>query len=113
MQQTMLGNRYAIAGAPAISYSFFPIKRLQLGVTAGASLQERVGCDQAARTSVAPYVAFFNEVWVRNHFSISPILRLNYAASGPYYTTAFNQHSGVLPQGAVWMDFGIGYNFNF
>lgn len=113
MQQTMLGNRYAITGGPAMSYSIFPFKRLQLGAIAGASLQGRVGCEKAARMSVAPYAAIFNEVWVRNHFSISPILRINYAAYGPYYTTALSQHSGVLPQGAVWMDFGIGYNFNF
>jgi hypothetical protein len=41
------------------------------------------------------------------------VVRLNYAAYGPYYTVALSQHSGVFPQGAWWVDFGIGYNFNF
>jgi hypothetical protein len=55
----------------------------------------------------------FNEIWVRNHFSNNPTIRLNYAAYGPYYTVALSQHSGALPQGALWLDLGIGYNFNF
>ena len=112
-QETMFGNRYAVTAAPSARFSFFPIKRMQLGATAGASLQGRVGCERSAKLSVAPYVALFNEVWVRNHFSLSPVVRLNYAAYGPYYTVALSQHSGVLPQGACWVDFGIGYNFNF
>jgi hypothetical protein len=112
-QETMFGNRYAITAAPSARLSFFPVKRLQLGATAGASMQERVGCGRESRFSVTPYVAVFNEVWVRNHFSISPVVRLNYAAYGPYYTVALSHHSGVLPQGALWLDLGIGYNFNF
>jgi hypothetical protein len=112
-QETMFGNRYAVTAAPSARFSIFPVKRLQLGGTAGASLQGRAGCGRAAKLSVAPYVALFSEVWVRNHFSLSPVVRLNYAAYGPYYTVALSQHSGVLPQGACWVDFGIGYNFNF
>jgi len=111
--QTIYGYRYSIAAAPSVRYSFFPVKRLQLGGTAGVSVQERVGADHDAKVSLAPYLAIFNEVWVRNHFSITPVLRFNYAALGPYYTVALSQHSGVLPEGAWWMDFGIGYNFNF
>ena len=112
-QQTLLGTRYAITGAPSVRLAFFPIKRLQLGAVAGVSMQGRVGCSRPANVSAAPFLSVFNEVWVRNHFSISPVLRLNYAAYGPYYTVALSQHSGVLPQGALWLDLGIGYNFNF
>jgi hypothetical protein len=112
-QQTLLGTRYAITGAPSVRLAFFPIQRLQLGAVAGVSMQGRVGCSRPANVSAAPFLSVFNEVWVRNHFSISPVLRLNYAAYGPYYTLALSQHSGVLPQGALWLDLGIGYNFNF
>jgi hypothetical protein len=112
-QQTLLGTRYAITGAPSVRFAFFPVKRMQLGAVAGVSMQGRVGCSRPANVSAAPFLSVFNEVWVRNHFSISPVLRLNYAAYGPYYTLALSQHSGVLPQGALWLDLGIGYNFNF
>jgi hypothetical protein len=112
-QETIFGYRYAITEAPSVRYAFFPVKRFQVGATGGLSLQEFVGCNHAARLSIAPYVAVSSEIWVRNHFSISPILRLNYAAYGPYYTVALSQHSGALPQGACWVDFGIGYNFSF
>jgi hypothetical protein len=76
-------------------------------------MQGRVGASRPAQVSVAPYIELFNQVWVRNHFSISPLIRLNYAAYGPYYTAALSQHSGVLPQGAAWLDLGISYGFNF
>jgi hypothetical protein len=112
-QQTIYGERYAIAGAPSVQFSFFPVKRLQLGAVGGLSVQGRVGCDRPAKMSVAPFIAVLSEVWIRNHFSISPIVRLNYAAYGPYYTVALNDHSGVLPQGTVWLDFGLSYSFNF
>jgi hypothetical protein len=112
-QQTLLGTRYAITGAPSVRLAFFPIKRLQLGAVAGVSLQARVGCERPSNVSAAPFLTVFNEVWVRNHFSINPTIRLNYAAYGPYYTVALSQHSGALPQGALWLDLGIGYNFNF
>lgn len=112
-QETMLGNRYAITAAPCVRLAFFPLKRLQMGAVGGVSVQGRVGCNRPAKASAAPFIALFNEFWVRNHFSISPTIRLNYAAYGPYYTVALSQHSGVLPQGALWIDLGIGYNFNF
>ncbi|HUI92617.1 MAG TPA: hypothetical protein VLX68_10255 [Chitinivibrionales bacterium] len=112
-QETVVGTRYAITGSPAAKVAFFPVKRLQLGAIAGVSLQGRVGCLRPAEVSAAPFITAINEIWVRNHFSISPTLRLNYAAYGPYYTVALSQHSGVLPQGALWLDLGIGYNFNF
>jgi hypothetical protein len=112
-QQTLFGTRYAITGAPSVRFAFFPLKRLQLGAVAGVSVQGRVGCERPADAGVAPFLAVFNEIWVRNHFSINPIVRLNYAAYGPYYTVALSQHSGALPQGALWLDLGIGYNFNF
>jgi hypothetical protein len=112
-QETVFGNRYAITASPSARFSLFPIKRMQLGATAGVSVQGRVGCERPAKISLAPFIALSDEVWVRNHFSLSPIVRLNYAAYGPYYTVALSQHSGVLPQGALWVDFGIGYNFNF
>ena len=112
-QQTLLGSRYAITGAPSVRFAFFPIKRLQLGAVAGVSMQGRVGCSRPANVSAAPFLTVFNEVWIRNHFSISPTIRLNYAAYGPYYTLALSQHSGVLPQGALWLDLGISYHFNF
>jgi hypothetical protein len=112
-QETMYGNRYAITAAPSARLSFFPVRRMQLGATGGVSCQYRVGCSRPEMVGVAPYIALFNEVWVRNHFSITPVVRLNYAAYGPYYTVALSQHSGALPEGACWMDFGIGYNFNF
>jgi hypothetical protein len=112
-QDTPDGERYAITGSPSVRLAFFPVKRLQLGAVAGAEVQGRVGAKRSASASVAPFVALFNEVWVRNHFSISPILRLNYAAYGPLYTAALSQHSGVLPQGALWLDVGMGYTFNF
>jgi hypothetical protein len=112
-EQTLFGTRYAITGAPSVRFAFFPIKRLQLGAVAGVSVQGRVGCERPANAGVAPFLAVFNEIWVRNHFSINPTIRLNYAAYGPYYTVALSQHSGALPQGALWLDLGIGYNFNF
>jgi hypothetical protein len=112
-QQTLLGTRYAITGAPSVRFAFFPLKRLQMGAVAGVSVQGRVGCSRPASVSAAPFITVFNEVWVRNHFSFSPTIRLNYAAYGPYYTAALSQHSGVLPQGALWLDIGMGYNFNF
>jgi hypothetical protein len=112
-QETIYGNRYAIGAAPSVRVGFFPVKRMQLGGTGGVSVQGRVGTNHAARLSLAPYVGLFDEVWVRNHFSISPVVRLSYAAYGPYYTVALSQHSGVLPQGACWADFGVGFNFNF
>jgi hypothetical protein len=112
-QETIYGNRYAITAAPSVRYAFFPVHRLQIGATGGVSGQYRLGCNHRTEFSAAPYVALFNEVWVRNHFSITPVIRLSYAAYGPYYTVALSQHSGALPQGACWVDFGIGYNFNF
>jgi hypothetical protein len=112
-QQTLLGTRFAITGSPSVRFAFFPVKRMQLGAVAGVSLQGRVGCVRAAKMSAAPFITVFNEVWVRNHFSLNPTLRLNYAAYGPYYTAALSQHSGVLPEGSLWLDIGIGYTFNF
>jgi hypothetical protein len=112
-EDTPLGERFAINAAPSVQIGFFPVKRFQLGAVAGVSVQGRVGAAQPAKASIAPYIELFNQVWVRNHFSISPLIRLNYAAYGPYYTAALSQHSGVLPQGAAWLDVGISYGFNF
>jgi hypothetical protein len=112
-QETLYGQRYAITASPSARLAFFPVKRLQLGAVGGVSVQGLVGAGRSAQVSAAPFITLFNEVWVRNHFSISPLVRFSYAAYGPYYTTALSQHSGVLPQGAVWMDFGVGYAFNF
>jgi hypothetical protein len=112
-QETIYGQRYAITAAPSVRFAFFPKKRLQLGAVAGVSVQGRMGAGHSAKASAAPFVALFNEFWVRNHFSIVPLIRLNYAAYGAYYTTALSQHSGALPQGALWMDVGMGYTFNF
>lgn len=112
-EETPDGQRYAVAASPSARFAIFPVKRLQLGAVAGLSVEGRVGAGHPARASVAPFLALFNEVWVRNHFSISPLVRLNYAAYGPYYTAALSQHSGVLPQGALWIDVGMSYAFNF
>jgi hypothetical protein len=112
-QQTVFGTRYAVTGSPALKLSFFATKRYQLGAMAGASVQARMGCNRPTRYSVAPFAGIYNEFWIRHHFSISPVLRCTYAAYGPYYGLALSDHSGVLPEGAVWLDFGLGFNFNF
>ena len=112
-QDTPFGLRYAVTASPAARFAFFPVKRLQMGAAAGVSVQGRVGAGHPAKMGAAPFVALSSEVWVRNHFSICPIVRLSYAAWGPYYAVALSQHSGVLPQGAAWIDLGVGYNFNF
>jgi|GEM_PF-3738644 hypothetical protein len=111
--QTPNGQRYAITASPSVKAAFFPVKRLQIGAVAGVSVQGRVGAGHKAQAGLTPFLSLFNEVWVRNHFSISPLIRLSYAAYGPYYTVALSQHSGVLPQGALWLDVGMGYTFNF
>ena len=112
-KQTVQGKRHVISLSPSVKGSLFLTKRLQIGAVTGAAGQIRFGNDQETAYSAAPFLAIFNEIWVRNHFSISPIIRINYAARGLQHTVALSQHSGTLPEGALWMDFGIGYNFNF
>ncbi len=111
--ETIHGTRIAICGSPIVSYSFFPLKKLELGVGIGGAIQGQVGADKSYDIAGAPFIKLFNETWVARRFSLGPVLKINFGAQGNFFTRVLpSDNAKVLPEKAWWMDFGVTYTFH-
>ena len=111
--ETIHGTRVALCGSPIVSYSFFPLKKLELGVGIGGAIQGQVGADRSYSIAGAPFIKLFNETWVAKRFSLGPVLKFNFGAKGNFFTRVLpSDNAKVLPEKAWWMDFGITYTFH-
>lgn len=112
--ETLYGARVALGGSPVLSYSYFPIKRLEIGAGLGAAIQGQVGADRKYNVAVAPFIKIFNETWVADRFSLGPVVKCNVVANGDFVSRVLpSDRSRILPVRAVWFDFGITYSFHF
>ncbi len=111
--ETIYGTRVAICASPLVSYSLFPLKKLELGFGAGVAVQGQVGADRSYDIAAAPFIKLYNENWVTKRFSLGPVLKFNYCANGEFFTRVLPaDNAKVLPKKAWWMDFGITYTFH-
>lgn len=112
--ETIYGTRIAVMGSPLVSFSFFPAMRCELGVGIGTAVQGQVGAHRSSNVALAPFIKLFNENWVANHFSLGPVVKVNFLPKGQFVTRSLPfDKSKVLPEKAGWIDFGITYKFHF
>ena len=111
-QVTVKGDRYALAANPFVAYTFFPAKRMDVGVALGAAVQGQFGSEQDLNSAVAPYLRLFGAAHAGRHLSIGPTLRLNYLAKGDWFTRSLHPER-VLPPGAAWIDGGVSVGWCF
>jgi len=113
-QETIYGKRTGICVSVGASYSYFVAHRFELGFGGGLAVQGQVGAERGSKVALAPFIKLFNENWVSKRFSIGPVLKVNYLATGSLFARVYPfDRPRVLPQGAVWLDFGLAYAFHF
>lgn len=97
--------RYLVSAAPFWEGSIFLARAIQVGVDVGLCGQYRFDPDRENILAIAPFVGLFNQFWISRHFSLGPVVRLNYAAYNDF--SIWSNRAGMLPQGALWSDAGI------
>ncbi len=111
LRGTVHGERYAVSFAPVVDASVFFIRRVQVSGGIGALLQIQGGDGPETKSAVAPFAVFKSLAWAGKRFSVGPSLRLSYLAVGNLYSTAIpSDRANVLPESAVWIDFGVSLN---
>jgi hypothetical protein len=113
--QTTEGTRYALSLSPYVGASWFALRRMECMVDVGVGLQGQAGPGPGGNDAVImPFVSLSDELWLAKHFSLGPIVRVNYVALGNLYAGALPRDKGdVLPQGSAWFDAGLSFSFHF
>jgi hypothetical protein len=113
--QTTEGTRYALSLSPYVGASWFALRRMECVVDVGVGLQGQAGPGPGGNDAViVPFASLGDELWLAKHFSLGPMLRVNYVAVGNLYAGALpRDKSDVLPQGSAWFDAGLSFSFHF
>ena len=112
--ETVEGDRMAVSLSPFVGAGFFPLRRLEIEGAIGAIFQGQTGGSGGNDGVVAPYVSVALDAWPFKHFSVGPIVRVNYLAVGNIYAGAIpSERSDVLPEGASWFDVGLSFSLHF